>query len=102
MTKRRINGHFAPRRIEMLKSFAWRVLSLSAHRILDRIEIELAAHGGKDNGHLAVTFDDFEKYGLHRHAIGPGVREVDRLDSSKLPSTDVREMRDIVLRTSSG
>jgi hypothetical protein len=50
-------------------------MSLSARRALDRIEIELAAHGGADNGKLPVTYDDFEKYGMHRHSIGPAIRE---------------------------
>ena len=70
-----IGGQFAPRLIEMLEAPAYRVLSLSALRILDRIEIEHAHHGGTDNGKLPVTYDDFEKYGIHRHAIGPAIRE---------------------------
>jgi hypothetical protein len=52
------------------------VLSLSARRILDRLEIELADHGGVDNGRLPVTYDDFVRYGLHRHAIYPALQEV--------------------------
>lgn len=77
MTHRRttIGGQFAPHTIEMLRSPAWRALSLSARRILDRLEIELADHGGTDNGKLPCTFDDFEQYGIHRHAIGPAIRE---------------------------
>ena len=71
-----IGGQFAPRRIDMLRSPAYCVLSLSARRILDRIEIELADHGGSDNGKLPITYDDFVKYGLHRHAIGPAIREL--------------------------
>jgi len=59
----------------MLESPAFRVLSLSAHRVLARIEIELATHGGKENGKLPVTYDDFEKYGIHRHAISSAIRE---------------------------
>jgi hypothetical protein len=34
-----------------------------------------AVHGGQDNGRLPVTFDDFERYGIHRHSIAPGIRE---------------------------
>ena len=77
MIKRRnsIDGQFAPHTIEMIKSPAWSVLSLSARRVLDRIEIEHADHGGNDNGRLPVTYDDFERYGIHRHAIGPAIRE---------------------------
>jgi hypothetical protein len=71
----RIGGQFAPRLIEMLESPAYRVLSLSARRVLDRIEIELAHHGGNDNGRLPVTYEQFVSYGIERHAIGPAIRE---------------------------
>jgi len=78
MTSRRtsIGEQFAPHTIAMLRSPAWRALSLSARRILDRIEIELADHGGTDNGKLPVTYDDFVRYGIERHAIRPAIREV--------------------------
>lgn len=46
----KISGQFSARLIEMLESPAYRVLSLSARRILDRIDIEHAHHGGQDNG----------------------------------------------------
>ena len=39
-----IGGQFARRRIDMLESYACRVLSLSARRVLDRLEIEMAKH----------------------------------------------------------
>src|SRR4051794_3906324 len=71
----RIGAQFAPRRIDMLRSPAYCELSLSARRILDRLEIELADHGGTDNGKLPVTYDDFQRYGVHRQAIGPAIRE---------------------------
>ena len=48
--KNRISGQFAVRLIEMLESPAYRALSVSAHRVISRIEIELASHGGNDNG----------------------------------------------------
>ena len=72
----RIGGQFAPREIEMLESPAYRALSLSGHRALARIEIELAHHGGTDNGRLPVTYDNFQDYGIDRHAIGPALREL--------------------------
>ena len=71
-----IDGQFAARQIELLESPAFRVLSLSARRVLDRIEIELAHHGGRDNGRLPVTYDNFQSYGMDRHAIAPAIREV--------------------------
>ena len=71
----KIGGQFAWRLIVMLESDPYRVLSLSAHRILARLEIELAGHGGKNNGALPCTYDDFERYGVHRKAIPPAIRE---------------------------
>ena len=50
----------------MLELPSYRVLSLSGHRVLARINIEHAHHGGKENGELPVTFLDFEKYGIER------------------------------------
>lgn len=79
MSRTSINGQFAPRTIEMIRSPAFCVLSLSARRVLDRLEIELADHGGKDNGRLPVTYADFHHYGIDRHAIAPAIREVEAL-----------------------
>jgi hypothetical protein len=76
---KKIAGQFAARLIEMLESPAFRVLSLSARRILDRIEIELAHHGGRDNGRLPVTFGNFMRYGIDGHAVAPALREVEVL-----------------------
>jgi hypothetical protein len=77
--KNRIGGQFAARLIEMLESPAYRVLSLSGHLVLARIEIEMAHHGGGDNGKLPVTYIDFEAYGIHCNAIGPAIRECEAL-----------------------
>jgi hypothetical protein len=78
VTKRRnkIEGQFAAHLIEMLESPAWRVLSVSGRRVLDRLEIELARHAGTENGRLPCTYEDFIKYGMDRHAIAPAIREV--------------------------
>lgn len=73
--RNRIEGQFAARPIPMLESPAYRVLSRAAHQVLARIEIEHAHHGGAENGKLPVTYDHFVEYGLHRHAIGPAIRE---------------------------
>src|SRR5262245_41632901 len=70
-----IPGQFAWRLVEMLESPAYRALTLSAHRILARFEIELAHHGSFDNGKLTVTFEDFEQYGMDGHAVAPAIRE---------------------------
>lgn len=69
---------FVGREIEMLKSPAYRVLSLSAHRVMSRLEIELANHGGQsvENGKLPCTYDDFVAYGIDRNAIRPAINEL--------------------------
>jgi hypothetical protein len=74
-----IASQFVWHTLDMLDSPAWRVLSQSARRILDRIEIEHMRHGGVENGSLPVTFDDFQRYGVHRHAIAPAIRELEIL-----------------------
>jgi len=74
-----INGQWSPRPIEMLESPAYRALSLSGHLVISRIEIELAHHGGNDNGRLPVTTDDFVAYGMHRTSVAPAVREAEAL-----------------------
>ncbi len=68
----------------MLQSFAYRELSLSGHRVLARIELELAAHGGTSNGKLPVTYGDFVEYGVHRHAISSAIRECEALGFLKV------------------
>ena len=60
----------------MLESPTFRKLILSARRVLDRLEIELAHHGGMDDGRLPVTYDDCQRYGIDRHAITPAIREL--------------------------
>ena len=52
-------------------------MSLSAKRILERLEIELFHHGGKpeENGKLPCTYEHFEEYGVHADAIAPAIRE---------------------------
>jgi hypothetical protein len=75
----RISGQFAIRLIEMLESPAYRVLSRSGHMVLARIEIELAHHGGNDNGRLPVTTENFVEYGMHRTSVAPAIREAEAL-----------------------
>lgn len=71
----KIEGQFAPRSIDLLRSSAMAALSLTGRRILDRLEIELADHGGNDNGQLPCTFEDFGRFGINRKRIAAGIRE---------------------------
>jgi len=77
--KNKFSDPFVKRTFRMLDSPAYRVLSQAAHRVLSRIEVELGRHGGKDNGKLPVTMDNFVEYGIHRHAISPAIRELEEL-----------------------
>jgi hypothetical protein len=77
-SKMHFDEAYIKRKFSMLESPAYMVLSLSARRVMDRLEIELGRHKGKpeENGNLVCTFEDFAKYGLHRHAIAPAIREL--------------------------
>jgi hypothetical protein len=82
--RNKIAGQFSARTIKMMESVAFRVLSHSARRVLDRLEIEHAHHGGQDNGRLPVTFNDFVNFNIDRHAIAPAVREVEALGFARV------------------
>jgi len=81
MPKRRnsIAEQWAPRRRSMLESPAYRVMSLSAHRVLSRIALEHCRHGGQENGKLPVTYNDFIEYGVHHASVAPAIRELEAL-----------------------
>ena len=72
----RISGQFSAVLIETLESPAWRVLSLSARRVLARHHIELAQRGGQGSAGLCTTYDRFQEYGIERHCIAPVIREL--------------------------
>jgi hypothetical protein len=73
--RNRMSEQFVSYPRTLLESPVWQVISLSARRVLDRIAIEHMNHGGRANGRLSVTYDDFVRYGIHRHAIAPAIRE---------------------------
>ena len=78
--RNKISGQFSARLIEMIESPAYRALSRAALMVISRIEIELAHHGGNDNGRLPVTRDQFIEYGgLDRNAVAPAIREAEAL-----------------------
>jgi hypothetical protein len=77
--RNRINGQFRAHMIEMVESPAWKAISLAGRRVIDRIEIELAHHGGNDNGRLPVTKLDFAEYGIYPNGIASAVREAEAL-----------------------
>ncbi len=72
--RRRISEQFSPRPVAMQKSAPYKVLNGSELKMLDRIEIELANHGGNDNGQLPVTSRQFEEYGIRRALLAASRR----------------------------
>ena len=62
----------------MLSSPAFRALSLTDIEF-SRVSRLNCAGMPKDNGRLIVTYKDFKRYGIHHHAIGPGLRELEAL-----------------------
>ncbi|MCA6103941.1 hypothetical protein [Bradyrhizobium australafricanum] len=72
--KTTIGGQFIGRLVEMLESPVMRVLNQSEHRVLMRLEIELAHHGGTSNGALVVTHQQFVDFGVDREAVAPSIR----------------------------
>jgi len=78
-----IPGPVAWRTIEMLESPAYSVLSLSAHRAMSRLEIELARHPD-DSGRLVCTHNDFIKYGIHHNRVALAIRELEALGFIKI------------------
>lgn len=77
--RNKLNEQFSLRLIAMLESPAYRALGPSGRKVLDRLEIELAHHGGNDNGKLPCPYDDFVAYGIARECVAPGIREAEAL-----------------------
>jgi hypothetical protein len=65
----------------MFMSAAWRTMSLSARRVIERIEIEMMSNGGagESNGRLVVTHDNFIEYGISRACLASAIREASAL-----------------------
>jgi len=57
--------------LSMVESPALRTLSLSAIRVMRRLEAEHMHHGGAENGRLQVTYDQFVEFGIHRNSVAP-------------------------------
>lgn len=74
MNNRPRSEAFIKRRRSLNESAAMAALTLAAHRVLLRLEIELMAHAGKNNGKLICTFDNFVAFGIRRMSVAPAIR----------------------------
>ncbi len=82
---------FSWRSIEMQRSPAYRALSLSARKVLDRLEIEFAQHGNNplENGSLPCTYEHFKEYGIGENQVGPAIKEVVALGFIRVPISSI-------------
>ena len=76
MSKQARSDNFIKRRRSLNESAAMAALTLAAHRVLLRLEIELMQHGGKNNGKLIVTYNNFVAFGMHRSTVAPAIRQL--------------------------
>jgi hypothetical protein len=65
--------------VEMMRSDAWRDMSINARRMLDLLEIEHLTHGGYENGNLVVTYNQFVAGGIRRESIFATIAELEGL-----------------------
>jgi hypothetical protein len=66
--------NYVKHRLCVIESAAVAQLTLAAHRVLLRLEIELLHNAGKNNGALIVTYNDFEQFGIRRKSIADAIR----------------------------
>ena len=65
--------------LAMVKSEAWAAMPLAARKVVERIAIEHMGHGGKLNGELTVTYDQFVSFGIRRSSIREAIEFAVRL-----------------------
>ena len=65
--------------VEMMRSDAWRDLSINSRRMLDLLEVEHLTHGGCKNGNLVMTYDQFVGGGIRRGSISATVAKLEQL-----------------------
>jgi hypothetical protein len=59
---------------EMIESEAWKSLTLASRKIIERVILEHMAHGGTMNGLLAVTYEDFVRFGIRRGSLPAAIK----------------------------
>jgi hypothetical protein len=71
-----IAGQFAAHRIDMLRSPAWRVLTALAGVARSKPFRPACPRSARDRARRPRRRRERQAYGIHRHAIGPAIREV--------------------------
>jgi hypothetical protein len=70
----KLEGQWIPHSVALIRVFCG--LSLTARRILDLLEIEHCRRGGRENGKLVCTYDNFENSGVDRTRIREALDEL--------------------------
>jgi hypothetical protein len=65
--------------VKLLESTALRSLDRYGHLMLSRLQVEHCRHAGKENGWLAVTYNQFVEWGVPRRAIKPTINHLVRV-----------------------
>src|SRR5437016_6021244 len=86
----KIVGQFIPHPAALIRIL--RGLSPTARRILDTLELEHCRHGGRDNGRLRYTYDDFEDDGISAAALPRPYVNLKMRASSKLNAADAHTL----------
>ena len=62
---------------DLLASRVWQTRSRNCIRLIDRLMLEHLAHAGKENGRLAVSYDQFVEFGIGRRFISDAIEEAE-------------------------
>ena len=73
-----IEGPIVAHRLELMESDSMASLNMAARRVLDRLEFEHMHHGGKENGNLPCTYEDFARFGVRRQSIPRAIKALVR------------------------
>jgi hypothetical protein len=70
---------FVMLRRELLRSDAWRTLSINGRRFLDVLMIEHMTKGGQENGLLKAPYEQLETFGVGARYVADAIRDAEEL-----------------------
>ncbi len=74
-----IDESFVQIPLKLLESDAWRNRPINCIRLMDRLIIEHIRQGGRENGNLIVTYNEFQKHGIPRKYIKGAIKNAEEL-----------------------
>ena len=76
---------------DLMKSPAWRAMSINTRKLIDFLTIEHFGHAGQENGSLKATYDQLVAFGLTREHIAEAIDEAEALGLARRMAA--RQMR---------